>query len=212
MARGFGREEYTPNIGEAAAGQLGTIFSLRPTAKYLTGARTIIKVNGNLVGFAFSVSWNVSTDATEIRTIDDPVPYELAPQHISVSGSIGGFVIPGKSPQAELIQTDLTNFLMNKYITIEVRDSATDTIIFKTNRAMVTGSSGATKAESPAELSLNWKAIGWQAENPPSLPNEGEMRKLDPKPGAPKGATNKGNAVQQAVNNALSSIKSKFGF
>ena len=99
----------------------------------------------------------------------------MAPRQISVSGTIGGFIIPGKSPQAELLQTDLANFLMNKYITIEVRDSATDTIIFKTNRAMVTSSSGTTGAEKPAEMSLTWKAVGWQAETPPTPPADTDM-------------------------------------
>ena len=173
MARGFGRNAN--NVAANVASNFGNIFSLKPTAKYLTGARTVIKVNGNLVGFAFSVSWQISTDVTEIRTIDDPIAYELAPRQISVSGTIGGFIIPGKSPQAELLQTDLANFLMNKYITIEVRDSATDTIIFKTNRAMVTSSSGTTGAEKPAEMSLTWKAVGWQAETPPTPPADTDM-------------------------------------
>ena len=174
MARGFQRSNNNQNELNVLS-NFGNIFSLKPTAKYLTGARTVIKVNGNLVGFAFSVSWQISTDVTEIRTIDDPIAYELAPRQISVSGTIGGFIIPGKSPQAELLQTDLANFLMNKYITIEVRDSATDTIIFKTNRAMVTSSSGTTGAEKPAEMSLTWKAVGWQAETPPTPPADTDM-------------------------------------
>ncbi len=172
--RGFGRDE-NPTAREAGLGELGTIFSLRPTAKYLTGARTIIKVNGKLVGFAFSVSWSITTEAQEIRTIDDPIPYELAPSYVSVSGSIGGFIIPGKSATAELIQSDIANFLTNKYITIEVRDSATDTIIFKTNRAMVIGQQGSVRAENPSELSLTWKAIGWQAETPPAPPSDSDL-------------------------------------
>ena len=194
-SRGFGRNEGSINVVENVASNAGTIFSLKPTAKYLTGARTVIKVNGNLVGFAFAVSWQISTDATEIRTIDDPIAYELAPRQISVGGTIGGFIIPGKSPQAELLQTDLANFLMNKYITIEVRDSATDTIIFKTNRAMVTGSSGSTSAEKPAEMSLTWKAVGWQAESPPTPPADSDMDK-----------------VSNGAGGFLDNLKSKFNF
>jgi hypothetical protein len=195
MARGFGRNEGQINVVENVASNAGTIFSLKPTAKYLTGARTIIKINGNLVGFAFSVSWQISTDATEIRTIDDPIAYELAPRQISVTGTVGGFIIPGKSPQAELLQTDLANFLMNKYITIEVRDSATDTIIFKTNRAMVTSSNGSTSAEKPAEMNLSWKAVGWQAETAPTPPADSDM-----------------DNVSDGAGGILNSIKSKFNF
>ncbi len=114
---GFGRSSGTIGkaVADAVSANFGGIFSLRPQAKYMTGARTVIKVNGRLLGFAFSVSWNINTEQTEIYTIDDPLPHEIAPKRISVSGSLGTFVIPGRSATAEVIQSDMKSFLVNKY-------------------------------------------------------------------------------------------------
>jgi hypothetical protein len=76
--RGFGRdgpENLTQDPLSNAIGQLGAVFTLKPQAKYMTGARTVIKVNGKLLGYAFAVSWNCQTDAVEIETIDDPIAW-----------------------------------------------------------------------------------------------------------------------------------------
>lgn len=169
---GFGREGdiVTNIIGDALSSNLGNIFSLRPQAKYMTGARTIIKVNDRLLGFAFQVSWNINTEQTEIYTIDDPLPHEIAPKRISVSGTLGAFIIPGRSATAEVIQSNMLSFLVNKYITIEVRDSVTDEIIFKTNNAVVTNNQGSLTADQVGTMQLSWKAIGWLSEQSPEQP------------------------------------------
>lgn len=176
--RGFGRNEGLTDtqVGRNIAGQLGTIFTLKPQAKYLTGARTTIRVNGSIVAFAFQVTWNVRTDATEIYTIDDPLPWEIAPKTVSVSGTLGLFQLPGESPTAKLLQADVATFLMNKYITIEVKDSASDNVIFKTNKAIVTGQQGEVSSEKLSTMMLTWTAVGWRAENQPSEINEDKMK------------------------------------
>lgn len=178
--RGFGRdgpENLTLDPLSNAIGELGAVFTLKPQAKYMTGARTVIKINGKLLGYAFAVSWNCQTDATEIFTIDDPVAWEIAPRRISVSGSLGLFQIPGQSPQADLIQSDLASFLMNRYISIEVKDSATDAILFKTNRAMVTNQQSDLNSEQMGRTVLSWRAVGWQAESPPKPIKTEDMQK-----------------------------------
>jgi hypothetical protein len=136
----------------------------------MTGARTVIKVNGRLLGFAFQVSWNINTEQTEIYTIDDPLPHEIAPKRISVSGTIGAFVIPGRSATAEVIQSDMRSFLVNKYITIEVRDSVTDEIIFKTNNAVIINNQTSLQSGQTGTMQLSWKAVGWLSEQMPQAP------------------------------------------
>jgi hypothetical protein len=170
--RGFTRNEgqSVQNVAENVLSQAGTVFTTRPGAKMMSGSRTVLKVNGNLIGFAFAVSWSVSTEGTEIYTIDDPVAYEIAPKRISVTGTLGLFQIPGRSAQAELMQSDMASFLANKYITIEVKDSATDQLLFLTNRAMITGQSADLRAEQLGTMQLTWKAVGWQAEASPQPP------------------------------------------
>jgi len=148
-----------------------SIFSVKPMAKYLSGARCVLRINGKIVGFAFGISWKITTSVTEIRTLDDYHPHELAPKHISVEGSINGFRMPGFGPGSELIQTDMLSFLHQRYIEIEVRDSQTDNLIFLTKRALVVGRSENVKSGQLADMSLQFKAIGWSDERAPNYPD-----------------------------------------
>lgn len=164
-----------PNRAEAALTDaledVTSIFSLKPMAKYLSGARCVLRMNGNIIGFAFGVSWKIETSVTEIRTIDDYMPYELAPKHISVDGTISGFRIPGSGPTSTLLQTDMLSFLHQRYIEIEVRDSQTDNLIFLTKRALITGRSENVKSNQLADMSLTFQAIGWADERSPKYPD-----------------------------------------
>lgn len=163
------------NIGAALIGNVASniegIFSIKPMAKYLSGARCVLKVNGKIIGFAFGISWSIETSVTQIDTIDDPLPYELAPQNIAVSGTITGFRIPGSGPTQQLIQGDILSFVHQRYIEIEVRDSQTDNLIFLTKKAIVTNRSENIRTDSLAEMTLNFKAIGWADERTPKLPD-----------------------------------------
>ena len=154
-----------------AASNIEGIFSIKPMAKYLSGARCILKVNGKIVGFAFAISWNIETSVTQIDTIDDPLPYELAPANITVNGTISGFRIPGSGPTQQLIQGDVLSFVHQRYIEIEVRDTQTDNLIFLTKRAMITNRSESIRTDALAEMTLNFKAIGWADERTPKLPD-----------------------------------------
>jgi hypothetical protein len=165
---GSGVGSLLQGIGENALSQVSGIVSTKPQAKYTSGARTTLKINNKLAGFAFSVSWKITTESTEIRTIDDYFPYELVPNRIMVEGTIGAFHIPGQSVTQEFIQANALSFLFHKYITIEVRDSATDQVLFKTNNAVITSRSEDLTAEQLGKIQLTWRAIGWQDELSPA--------------------------------------------
>jgi hypothetical protein len=150
-----------------------SILSVKPTAKYASGARCILKINGRLCGFAFAVSWRITTQVTEINTIDDPTPYELAPQRIAVDGTISALHIPGQGVGVRLWQPDMLNFLTQQYITIEVRDSATDQLLFFTNKAMITTRAEDIRTEALANVQLTWKAIGFKDEREPKPAEDG---------------------------------------
>jgi hypothetical protein len=158
-------------IGQNVLSNVEGIFSLKPMAKYLSGARCVLRVNGKIVGFAFGISWRISTEATEIVTIDDYLPYELAPSRITVTGSINGFRIPGTGPGTLLMQTDVLTFLHQRYIDIEVRDEQTDNLIFKTSKALITDRLENIRSDALAEMTLNFKAIGFADERIPQLPS-----------------------------------------
>ena len=148
-------------VAENAVEGLSSILTIKPVAKYLSGARCILRINGRVVGFAFGISWNIQTMAEEINTIDSYVPHELAPNRVEVTGNISGFRIPGSGPGSQFIQTDLVSFLHQRYIEIEVRDSQTDNLIFLTRKALVTRRSESIKTGSLADMSLEFRAIGF---------------------------------------------------
>jgi hypothetical protein len=168
---------------------IGGIISTKPSAKYISGARCLIKVNGQLVGFAFGISWNINNSVTRINTIDDYNSYELAPKRVDVSGSLSCFHIPGQGPGAGLLQADILSFLFQKYITIECRDSRTNQLLFLTDKAMITSRGQNVTAEQLSQITLNWEAIGYQDEREPLPPTGYDQLSPPPRPPITGGLT-----------------------
>lgn len=162
------------SVTENLKNQVSGILTTRRTAKYTSGARTILKINGEIVGFAFSINWNIRLDVNEIRTIDDYLPAELVPTMCSVTGSIGALHIPGASPTKKQYMAHILSFLQHPYITIEVRDSATDALLFYTAQAMIVNKSESLQAEELGRMTLDFKAIGWLDEMTPNPVDPGE--------------------------------------
>jgi hypothetical protein len=181
---------------------LGATSPLNNLARYMTGARAIIKVNGKLFGFAFGVSYNIQTNAEENWTIDDYTPYELMPSKMVVNGTIGMFHIPGKGPARELVQANLLSYLMHRYITIEISDQMTGQLIFRTDRAMITGKSQTMTAGEISTIQLTWKAIGWVDEMTPKLSDGADSDS--------KGKDGSGNPISNAINGAINAVKNLF--
>jgi len=171
-------ERVLDNVLSQAAG----IVSTKPTAKYVSGARCVLRINGRLIGFAFGISWKIHTTFTEVNTIDDYLPYELVPQRIQVEGTISALHIPGQGPSAEFMQANLLSFLFHKYIQIEVRDSTTNALLFFTDRAVIVSRHEDIRVDQLANLTLSWKAIGWkdekEIENYPANYNKNVDKKI----------------------------------
>jgi hypothetical protein len=161
------RPPLSQSLADNVVSNVSGVFSTRPTAKYASGARCLLKVNGKLCGFAFGVSWKINTQVIEVNTIDDYFAWELAPQRITVEGTISALHIPGTSIGTELWQPDILNFLWQEYISIEVRDSATDQLLFFTDKAMVTSRAEDIRVDSLANVQISWRAIGFRDERKP---------------------------------------------
>ena len=161
-----------PSFGDQLANNVASnvagVFSTKPSARYASGARTILKINGKIAAFCFGVSWKINTQVTEINTIDDYFPHEIAPQRVTVEGTLSALHIPGQSAGTELWQPDAINFLFQQYITIEVRDT-TDQLLFYTNKAMITSRSEDIRVDSLSNVQLSFRAIGFQDERKPEL-------------------------------------------
>ena len=160
----------TQSLANNIASNVSGILSTKPSAKYESGARITLKINGQLVGFAFGISWTINTTVVEVNTIDDYLPYELAPQRLTVNGTISALHIPGQSVGVLLWQPDLLNFLTQQYIAIEARDSATDQLVFYTDKAMITSRTEDIRVDSLAQVQLQWRAIGYRDERTPAVP------------------------------------------
>lgn len=173
MASGFNNvpdigQQLTDNVLE---GNLGGIFSTRPSAKYMSGARCVLRINSRPVGFAFGISWRIDTLFTEINAIDNVLPEELVPKAIKVSGNISALHIPGQGAGVQLWQPDVLSFLFHQYLTIEVRDSATGQLLFFAPKAVITSRQEDIKVDELAQVNLSFQAIGFKDEKTPEVPN-----------------------------------------
>jgi hypothetical protein len=198
------------NLAGNLATNISGIFSTRQTAKYASGARTLLKVNNKLCGFAFGVSWRINTAVTEVQTIDDYFAYELVPQRITVEGTISALHIPGQSAGTELWQSDAVNFLFQQYITIEVRDTS-DNLLFYTNKAMITTRQEDIRVDQLANVTLSFRAIGFQDERAPSLADGANV--LSSNGSRPQtGPSNPVSRLKEQVTNIANSVRDRFRF
>lgn len=157
-------------VDNLISGNIGGILSTRPQAKYASGARTVLRINGKPAAFAFGISWRISTIGRELDTIDNIMPEEIVPTKIKVDGHISALHIPGLGAGAQLWQPDVMSFLFHQYITIEVRDSATNELLFFAPKAMITNRQEDIRVDQLANVSLSFIAIGYRDERNPSYP------------------------------------------
>lgn len=179
MPAGF---DNVPIFGDQLAnnlvgGNIGGIFSTRPSAKYMSGARCVLRINSKPVAFAFGISWRIDTSHLELNVIDNPLPEELVPKSIQVSGSISALHVPGQGPGAQLWQGDVLSFLFHQYVTIEVRDSVTNQLLFFASKAAITSRQEEIKTDDLAQISLNFIAIGFKDEKEPDVPAKADVLK-----------------------------------
>jgi hypothetical protein len=159
------------NVLDNVVNQVAGIISLRPNAQFMSGARCALKINGKLVGFAFGISWTINTMVTEVNTIDDYLPYELAPQRVTVEGTISALHVPGQSPNTQGWQSDIMSFLFAPYISIEAWDEGTNQRIFATDKAMITTRSEEIRVDDLSNVTLRWRSIGYMDEKTPVTPH-----------------------------------------
>ena len=201
MPTGFNN---TPDIGQQLTdnileGNLGGIISTRPSAKYMSGARCVLRINSRPVAFAFGISWRVDTLYSEINAIDNPLPEELVPKAIKVNGNISALHIPGQGPGMQLWQPDVLSFLFHQYITIEVRDSTTGQLLFFAPKAAITSRQEDIRVDELAQVALSFIAIGFKDEKTPEIPDQALTKASDTKNGdistEPQGLVNKASGL-----------------
>jgi len=201
--------DNSPSVATNLAGGVAGILSTRPNAKYMSGARCTLKINGKLVGFAFGISWTINTMVTEITTIDDYLPYELAPQRLTVEGTISALHIPGESPNTDGWQGNVLSFLFAPYIAIEARDSATNQIIFATDKATIISRSEEIRVDQLSNLTLRWRAIGYIDEQAPDIAHQANGYNQPTPPTASTSSNT--NPVTAAISGAATAVGKALG-
>lgn len=140
------------------------IYTQKTQGQYMTGARCVIKINGKIAAFANAINWQISTYYRPLYVLDQVLPTELMPTIVAVRGQIGGFIVPGMALSALHLQANPETFLLHKYITIEARDSVTDVLLIKVDRAVITDRTETHSAQALSQMTFNWEAIGWSEE------------------------------------------------
>lgn len=203
MANGFQNTppELQSVVDNAVGGNIGGIISSRPTAKYMSGARCVLRLNGKVALFAFGISWRIQTGYKEVNAIDNPLPEEFVPQKIRVDGSISALHVPGQGAGVQLWQPDALSFLFHQYIQIEVRDSQTDQLLFFAPKAVITNRSEEVRVDQLANVTLSFMAIGFRDEKDPTYP--ADFDKTSPTSGT---SSNKNGQATNLVKAAIGTL------
>ncbi len=118
-----------------------------------TGAKVSISIGGKLVAAAFVADYSIRTKASELETIDNVFPAELAPERIQVELSLKVYRHPDNDPVLDKIvagsgslgQSEQTAFTQAPYIYLEIKDHNDQTILH-VPKAWVNRRSGAMSA------------------------------------------------------------------
>jgi len=90
--------------------------------EYSSGARAKLLVNGKTIGAALQVSYSVSANFTEIRTIDQFLPWEIVPGQMSIKANLKRIVSPNRTLGGDGLYTTMQAYLHQPYASIEIRD------------------------------------------------------------------------------------------
>lgn len=146
------------------------IFSYTPSARFISGGRVVIKLNGIPAPRLSNIAWRITTDQKVIREIDSYVPAELAPNFIDISGSYTEYREPFRGPTSSSLQASVLSFMWHPYITIEVRDNLTEALLLFVGKAAISERSESVSIDGLMMTSIRWQGIAWKDEMEPVIP------------------------------------------
>lgn len=134
----------------------------------IAGWRVLVKVNNENFAAGSVLDYSIGTSAYEINTVDLVIPFELAPQRITVDMTLRVFRTPENDPAALGISPQGQSgnvqdyFTRSEYITVEVRDKITDQIVIALPKAWIVRRTGGGEAEGLFMETWNIRSIGYQ--------------------------------------------------
>ena len=126
----------------------------------LHGSAVKVKVNGQDLGIAQSISWSQSYGINTIMGIDSPFPQEIAPGHCSISGTISGIRIIGDGGlEGQGLLAYAENMLQKRYSLLQVVDRTNGDNILRVNQAMFSDQNWNISARGLVTFSVKFDGI-----------------------------------------------------
>lgn len=134
-------------------------------AKTLTGARLLVYINGRLYGRCSEISWASQSTHKAIYGIDQADPFELAPEHTKVDGTMAVYRLVGDGgAQGAGIAPRYEDIPRGKYFNITLIDKSTDLVVFQSKFCVVQSEGWNVPARGIVTGRLAFEGIDWSNE------------------------------------------------
>lgn len=133
--------------------------------KLLTGAGVVCYVNGEEYGVVSGASWQVTYNRKAIYAIDSPTAHELAPAIVTITGTLRVFrVMLDGGAEGFGYVTFPKDIFAEEYVTINLIDSKSDSVLFNSNKCSVMSQSWDVPAKGLVTGTITFQAIDWSNE------------------------------------------------
>ena len=132
------------------------------------GAKCTITINEDVIAAGFVAGYQVATSATEIETIDNVFPSEIAPNRIRVTMDIKVYRHPDNDPVSKgyaagypsVGSKHQSEYLSAKYLTVTIKDNL-DNNILHLPKAWLVSRSGSMAAQDFVTETWNITGMGY---------------------------------------------------
>jgi hypothetical protein len=126
----------------------------------ISGATIKLFIGGVLYPEAQSISYTIDYGEEPIYGVDSSLPQEIRQTRISVQGQVSGIRLRASGGiQGRNARTLLKDSLQAPYVSIQIRERATDEILLFIPQAKVTNQSSTVSVKGLMQLSFGFKGI-----------------------------------------------------
>jgi hypothetical protein len=126
----------------------------------ISGAVVKIFIGGVLYPEAQAVSWNIDYGEEPLYGIDSPFPQEIRQTRISVQGQVSGIRLRASGGiQSRNARTLMSEALQAPYVSIQIKDRASDEVLLFLPQAKIISQSNSVSAKGVLQLSFGFKGI-----------------------------------------------------
>lgn len=134
--------------------------------KLVVAAKVLMYVNGKLYAKATSFQWSSATPRRKIRTIDIPVPVELAATTTDVTWTIGCLRIIGDGGlQGSGVVAQQTDISLEKYFSLLLVERTSGLTIFKSDYNNVDSEAWQLASKTVMSGTVSGSGISWVNES-----------------------------------------------